>query len=129
MNESFEDQLRRALRPVDAPQGFADRLVAALPPRRAAVTPLVVVPPPTPARAQRTPWLPAALAASLIAAVFFGQQVAHQRDLLAERRAAEAGRAASAQLMQALRITNEKLDIAYEAMNEPRDQDAQENRS
>ncbi len=38
MNEDFENQLRRALRPVDPPEGFAERVLRQLPPRRAPAT-------------------------------------------------------------------------------------------
>ncbi len=136
MNESFEDQLRRALRPVDAPQGFTDRVLAALPERRASVTPLsittrVVSPLSVPAR--RNFFMPAALAASLICAVLLGQRMAVHRDQDAQVRAAQLtaqrGREASEQLMQALRVTSQKLDIAYQAVNKPRAERAQENRS
>lgn len=128
MTESFEDQLRRALRPVDAPQGFAERVLAALPERRASVTPLMVAPP---ARARRSFFMPAALAASLIGAVLLGQHMAQQRDQVASRRAVQLteqqGREASRQLMQALRVTSQKLDIAYQAVNKPRKYSAEEN--
>lgn len=130
MTESFEDQLRRALRPVDAPQGFAERVMAALPERRAGVAQLKIAPP---ARARRSFWMPAALAASLICAVLLGQQMAQQRELQAELRAGrlaeQQGREASRQLMQALRVTSQKLDIAYQAVNKPREYSAEENRS
>ena len=134
MTEALEDQLRRALRPVDAPQGLADRIVAALPERRtASVTPLSVtsrVAPP--ARARRRFLMPAALAASLVCAVFLGQKVAQQRAIIdraheAQRIAEQRGLEAKAELMQALRITSQKLDLAYEAMDKPRSPDAQEN--
>ena len=113
MNENFENELRRALRPVDAPDGFTERLMRALPAQR------------PPARYPR--WYPSrkyrssrravldagALAASLLVAVLAGQQVAQVR---AERQAAGRGLAASRELMQALRVTSEKLDIAYQAV-------------
>jgi len=130
MNEPFEDQLRRALRPVDAPEGFAERVLAALPERRvASVTPIVAVPPPV-ARQRHRYLMPAALAASLLCAVFVGQKVATQlqeRAQQAQRIADERGREASRELMQALRITSQKLDRAYEAMQEPRAPGAEEN--
>jgi len=34
MSENFENELRRALRPVDAPDGFTERLMRALPASR-----------------------------------------------------------------------------------------------
>lgn len=113
MNDDIENRLRRALRPIDPPEGFAERLMAALPaPRpRASVTPLRPVAP-----RRESCWrrfgTPTALAASLLVAVFAGQHLAEQR---AEREY-QAGLEASRELMQALRLTSEKLDAAYRAV-------------
>jgi hypothetical protein len=112
MNDEFENQLRRALRPVEAPEGFAERLMQRLPPPRA---PGVVALPVRPQHAQRRYGVPAALAASMVAAVLLGQQLAMHR---MERQEA-AGRAASQELLQALRVTRQKLDLAYQAVNSP----------
>ena len=127
MNEdpanNFEAELRRRLRPVDAPEGFAERLMAALPAER---EPVVV--PFTPKAAppyMRQFRMPAALAASLLVAVFAGIHVANDRALVEERE----GIAASQQLMQALRVTSQKLDLAYEAVNRPPAAGDEENRS
>jgi len=116
MND-VEQKLRRALRPVSPPEGFADRVMRALPERRpsADVVPLDIVrgaPRPGPWHRFSTP---AALAASLVLAVFAGRHVAVQR-MEAEQRA---GLAASRELMQALRVTSQKLDLAYEAVHRP----------
>jgi hypothetical protein len=117
MTEDFENQLRRALRPVDAPEGFAERLMQKLPP--AAPREPVVVALPVRTQAPRSPQrrfgVPAALAASMVAAVLLGQQLALHR---AERQEAE-GRAASQELLQALRVTSQKLDLAYQAVKSP----------
>lgn len=126
MNENFESELRRALRPVDAPEGFTERLMRALPARAAPpVAPAPVIE--LPARAPRRYWLPGALAASLLAAVLAGQHAAQLR----EERQARAGLEASRELMQALRLTSEKLDIAYRTVRTPPDETAidQENPS
>jgi hypothetical protein len=123
MNESFEDQLRRALKPVDAPAGFAQRVLAALPDRSTPPASLAVMPQ-RPAGALRRFGMPAALAASLVVAVLAGQYTAGQR--LAEEQAR--GLAARHQVMEALRVTSQKLDVAFEAMK-PREQTAEENRS
>jgi hypothetical protein len=109
----LEDQLRRALRPVDAPEGFTERLMSRLPKRN---PPVVVALPEPPPRRTRNFALPSALAASLVAAVILGQHLAQVR---VEREEA-AGREASRELMQALRVTSQKLDLAYEAVNNPR---------
>jgi iron complex outermembrane receptor protein len=69
--------------------------------------------------------VPAALAASLLVAVFLGVRVANDRALIEERE----GIAASQQLMQALRVTSQKLDLAYEAVNTPPTAGDEENRS
>jgi hypothetical protein len=125
MNDQFEDELRRRLRPVDAPAGFTERLMRVLPAEANAVP--ASAPPPT-ARS-RIPFrqfgLPAALAASLLAAVLLGQHVAVERQRLAERE----GREASLELMQALRLTSKKLDIVYQAVQDPPAADPEENRS
>jgi hypothetical protein len=111
MNDEFENQLRRALRPVDAPAGFADRLMKRLPEQPALVP---VAPQVAPGRTRQL-GLPAALAASLLVAVMLGQQLANQRW---QHEQAE-GLAASRELLQALRVTSRKLDLAYEAVNDP----------
>jgi hypothetical protein len=127
MNENFENEVRRALRPVDAPDGFTARLMRALPAREAPAPALVPVPQVL-VRTPRRIWMPAALAASLLVAVLAGQQVAQVRE---ERQARAEGLEASREIMQALRLTSEKLDIAYQAVQAtPEDAGVnQENRS
>jgi hypothetical protein len=124
MSDEFENQLRRALRPAEAPEGFTDRLLQRLPEK-----PVVVALPVPPRRRAREFGLPAALAASLLVAVLLGQQLATHR---MEREEAQ-GRAASLEIMQALRVTSQKLDLAYEAVNNPphpsENPAAEENRS
>ena len=123
MTEEFENELRRRLRPVDAPEGFAERLMRALP---TDVKPAVVVALPAPRRSRvRRFGMPAALAASLLAAVLLGQHVAEERVLRAEREGLEASR----ELMQALRLTSDKLDLAYEAVQSLPTAGTEENRS
>jgi hypothetical protein len=76
----------------------------------------VVVPLPVPAaRKPRNFTVPAALAASMVGAVLLGQHIAGSRLQQSE----EAGRAASLEFLQALRVTSQKLDMAYEAVNNP----------
>jgi hypothetical protein len=127
MNEdidtNFERELRRRLRPVDAPEGFAERLMRALPKEK---SPTVVAFTPRAARpSARQFGMPAALAASLLVAVFAGMYVANDRAYVEEQK----GKAASMQLMQALRVTSQKLDLAYEAVNNPPAAGDEENRS
>jgi negative regulator of sigma E activity len=126
MNEKptndLETELRRRLAPVDAPAGFTERLMAALPAER---KPTVVAFKPRMARPFiRQFGMPAALAASLLVAVLFGMHFANER-----AREEQAGIAASKQLMQALRVTSQKLDLAYEAVNPPPIAGDEENRS
>lgn len=119
MNGNLENELRNALRPVDAPEGLADRIMRSLPPREAAapgVAPVPVSVSETPVRAPRRYWMPGALAASLLVAVLAGTHMAGQRD---ERIAREEGIAARRELLQALRLTSEKLDLAYQAVRTP----------
>jgi len=123
MTEDFENELRRRLAPVDAPEGFADRVMRALP---SDVKPAVITSLPTPRRSwMRQFGMPTALAASLLVAVMLGRYSAEQREQLAEQR----GREASRELMQALRLTSDKLDIAYQAVQSPPPADPEENRS
>lgn len=131
MTDHFEDKLRHALRPVKAPAGFTERVMNALPERAASatMTPLLL----KPARTQpvRPPnyWqrlgAPAAFAASLVLAVVLGQQMAARN----QQRDEAAGLAASQELLQALRVTSKKLDIAYQAVKKPPEADVEENRS
>jgi hypothetical protein len=113
MTDELENQLRRALRPVNAPEGFAERLMARLPPARGGGPVVVELPRRTPKPRNFT--IPAALAASLLGAVLLGQ---HMAGLRLEKEDA-AGRAASLEILQALRVTSQKLDLAYEAVNAP----------
>jgi len=123
MTEDIENELRRRLRPVEAPEGFADRVMRALP---ADVKPAVITSLPAPRRSwMRQFGMPTALAASLLAAVMLGRYSAEQRELRAEREGLEASR----ELMQALRLTSDKLDIAYQAVQGPPPPDPEENRS
>ena len=109
-----ESELRRALRPVEPPPGFAERVMRALPSQRptATVTPLPITRPTPRVNAWRRLSTPVALAASLVVAVLLGQHMAFER----AKREELAGLAASRELMQALRVTSQKLDAAYQAV-------------
>ena len=115
MNDELENQLRRALRPVDAPEGFAERLMKRLPPARSqrpgrggiarsgrrpshAISPF---PPRWPLRC----WARCCSASTLPPSASMNEDAA--------------GRAASLEILQALRVTSQKLDLAYEAVNDP----------
>jgi negative regulator of sigma E activity len=100
MNDDLDNTLRKALRPIDPGEQFTARVLArvAAEPRRSR-------------RWQRVVWLPAALAAGLVL-VLVAVHVWHVRQ-------EEAGLAARDQVMEALRVTSEKLDLAYRTVNAP----------
>ena len=95
MTHDLEQELRRALRPVDPSPEFTARMLTGLAIRRGAAT-----------AARRPWWRPMALAASVVLAsglgVLFYQQ--QQREH------------AHAQLLEALTITSRSLDRAYRAV-------------
>ena len=128
MSENFENELRRALRPVDAPTGFTERVMRALPAKREPAPTVNEVPA---QRMMKRFGIPMAFAAALVLSVVLGQHVADvQERRMAEEREA-AGLAASRELMQALHVTSQKLDLAYEAVQRPAPEPAaeEENRS
>jgi negative regulator of sigma E activity len=100
MTQDIESALRGALRPVEPDEGFAERVMA-----RITNEPL------RPMRPQRR-WMPYAIAASLVGAisVLVGT---HQH----EQRIRE-GQAARAQLMAAMQMTGDKLELVYQAVND-----------
>ena len=103
MNEDLDDTLRKALRPVDPGEDFTARVMAR-----------VAAEPTGPQRSRglrRFVWLPAALAAGLVLVVV----AVHLRHVRQE----EAGLAARDQVMEALRVTSQKLDLAYRTVNAP----------
>ena len=85
------------------------------------------------ARAAKPPrnyWMPGALAASLIGAVLLGTFAAEKSDRKIARQEEQAlGLEASRELMEALRMTSQKLDLAYEAVNAPPPAQDEENRT
>jgi type VI protein secretion system component VasF len=96
----LEEQLRDALRPVDPDAGFAERVARVVQNER---------------RRQRSAtrafvWLATATAAGLLIAVLVG----HEHELTRERQ----GREARRQLVAALEIADQKLDLALRAVNE-----------
>jgi hypothetical protein len=94
MNDKFENELREALRPVDPDEDFASRVMSRI----------------RFERPRRRNWqMPAALAASLI----LGVVLVHAWQVQRERQ----GLQARQQLMEALRVTGEKLDLVYRGVN------------
>lgn len=102
MNEDMEQKLKAALRPVDPGAGFAAGVLA-----RIAAEP-VRAPRPPRARAVAS-WLSLALAASVVLGLF----VAHEQQVQRRQQGLEARR----QLIEALRVTGEKLQLASRAVN------------
>jgi hypothetical protein len=106
MSDFLESELQRALRPEDPGDDFTRKVMARVRSQTAA---------PQPRRAplghRVVQWLPAALAASLLAAII----VKHER---IEERTVQDGLRAREQLLQALRVTSEKLDLAYEVVRD-----------
>ncbi len=105
MNDDLESQLRAALRPVAPKDGFEQRLLARL---EAGRRPAPRRPPRVLGRA-RAAWLSAGLAAALLAAVGIGHRVQQNRERAA-------GLEARREVLEALRVTNQKLDLAYRAV-------------
>jgi hypothetical protein len=128
MTDEFENELRRLLRPVEAPEGLTERIMAALPARPAPATVTSI----QAARSTKPPrnfWMPGALAASLVGAVLLGTFAAKKNDQQLAHREEAAGLEASRELMEALRVTSQKLDLAYEAVNAPPPEQDEENRT
>jgi len=106
-HDPLERQLRAALEPRDPPEGFA-----------AAVMARVAAEPVTPLRARRSPAVASWVAFGLAASVVLSVLLAHQWQV----RRLEQGREARRQLIEALRVTDDKLDLTYRVVNaQPRE--------
>ena len=102
--QDLEQALRRSLTPADPGEVFTQRVLARLPAQgRPRAVPR--------ARARRAVWMSAALAASLVLAVTLRHQSL-------ERREVAQGLYAKQQLLVALRITNEQLDLAHRSLED-----------
>jgi hypothetical protein len=124
MSENFENELRRALRPLDAPAGFTERLMASLPEKRGIA--LAAPPAARPRRFAQRFGIPLAFAAALVVSMLLGQHVA---EVQRQRSEQQAGLAASRELMEALKVTSQKLDLAYQAAKAPPPPVEEENRT
>ena len=100
MSNDLDDELRKALRPLDPEEGFADRVMA-----RIEATPVAQSRRGLP---QRFRGWPVALAASAV----LGAVLIHVWQVDRERRGLEARR----QLIEALQVTGEKLDLVYRSV-------------
>lgn len=106
MNDDLESQLRAALRPVAPRKEFSEQLLA----RSVRVQPQ---------RPERKPavrkirplawWFGASLAASILMAVGIQQHLEQQR-------LQQSGLEARREVVEALRVTSQKLNLAYEAV-------------
>lgn len=128
MTDEFENELRRLMRPVEAPEGLTERIMAALPPKAMPAT-VTSIESARPAKPRRSYWMPGALAASLVGAVLLGTFAAKKNDQQLAQREEAAGLEARRELMEALRVTSQKLDLAYEAVNAPPPAPDEENRT
>ena len=126
MSEDLDKRLRAALRPVDPGERFAAQVMARIAaertaaPAEAGAAPAEAGAAPRDARTSpphqfRLAWLPAALAASVLAVIV----VRHERELRREE-----GLAARAQVIEALRLTSGKLDLAFQLVSGPPARDA-----
>jgi hypothetical protein len=106
MSKEIESQMRAALRSVAPSEEFSQRLLADVTKERPAVRK------PRRAATRLQPlawWFSASLAASVVLA--FG---VHQH--LQQQRLQQSGLEARREVMQALRVTSQKLNLAYEAV-------------
>lgn len=94
--EELEQYLKGAMRRVDAPEGFADRVIARARPASATAKVLMM-----PSRMRI--WVSGAVAATLLAGVFVGDQVR-------ERRQRERAEDAQRQFEAGMRITDAALE-------------------
>jgi hypothetical protein len=98
MSDDVEGKLREALRPVEPSAGFADRVLARVQAEQH--------------RKSRRQWrIPASLAATLVLGLGLYLRVHQQRETVA-------GLEARRQVIEALRLTDRKLDLAYQTVKE-----------
>ena len=107
MSNEMNDRLRAALRPIDPGEGFTRKVLASIAsqPRPSPAAPF--------ARAARSPavrWLSAALLTCVVVGIVItrGWQVQREQEGMQARR----------QVMEALRVTSEKLDVAYRVVKD-----------
>lgn len=116
MSNELNDRLRAALRPVDPGDGFTEKVLA----RAASESPLsspLGIPSSTGtslARAMRAYALSWQSAAAVVTVLAIGLLVTHEWRAQRVQHGLEARR----QVMEALRVTSEKLDLAYRAVKE-----------
>jgi hypothetical protein len=107
MSDDIESRMRAALRPVPPSEDFSQKLLARL-----------MAEQPVPAKSRRLTWAsprPAAwwFAASLAASVLLAVGVQQH---LQQQRLRQSGLEARREVVEALRMTSQKLNLAYEAV-------------
>lgn len=112
--EDLERRLRSALAAVDPGEGFAPQVMA-----RVAANPTQTAQPPQPARAATVAGY---VAFGLVASVIVAVLLAHEWQV----RRFEQGREARRELIEALRVTDEKLSLAYRVVKTRADATPQE---
>jgi len=107
MSEDLESRLRAALRPVAPGDEFTQKLIARVAADRRSPSKA----PSARGRSAKSSawWLSASMAASLLVAAGIQHQVQ-------ERRERERGLEARREVIEALRVTSQKLELAYEAI-------------
>ncbi|MGA1981624.1 MAG: hypothetical protein ABSG84_04050 [Acidobacteriaceae bacterium] len=103
----FEQELTQAMRAVDPPEGFAERVLTRAEAREAPRARVLAMP------RRRPLWTSGAVAAALLVGVFVGEQthMRHQREQ-AEATQQQRAEAAQRQFEAGIRITDETLDHA-----------------
>ena len=109
MSDDLDQHLRRALRPVDPGDAFTRAVMARVASQQ--VTDIRKARPRSRFTARALPWAPAALAASLLVAIVMTHEHRQQEENIAQ------GQRAREELLQALRVTSKKLDIAYQVVH------------
>jgi hypothetical protein len=104
MKKDLESRMREALRPVAPGDEFTRRLMARMG-AKVGAAPMVRSVPPT----VRPLWWLGGIAASLLIAIGVPQHLRAQREIAD-------GLEARRQVLQALAVTSQKLDLAYEAV-------------
>jgi hypothetical protein len=106
MSKDIESEMRAALRPVAPSEEFSQKLVANVTSQRpAALEPRRIAP----GRHRLAWWFSASVAASVVLAVGVHQHLEQQR-------LQQSGLEARREVLQALRVTSQKLNLAYEAV-------------
>lgn len=113
MSNDLDQELRHALRPVDPGDEFTRAVMG----RIAAHKVTDIRRPSSRSRftSRTLPWAPAAIAASLLVAIVMTHQHRQQEENIAQ------GQRAREELLQALRVTSKKLDIAYQVVHNESD--------